>query len=235
MLGALGHHASQQVLELHPHLFDTLGRHDRQGRPASVFGQFDLDEPVIEFAEPQELAELLPRLVRVGRGRRRHAAGNCGGGRQQRIEEPFFGAVLGMGANCLLLLSGGHGHRQLAKVTNDRLHVPAHGAHLGELRGFDLDERSLRQTSEASGDLGLTHPRRSDHDDVLGCDLVAQFFGHLLAPPAVAQGNCHRALRIALADDVTVELRDDLSGREAMEGSRTGAHGIVTMLMRSFV
>src|SRR4029453_4138073 len=68
-------------------------------------------------------------------------------------------------------------------------------------------------------DLGLADPGRADHQDVLGVDLVAQIAGHVLAAPAVPQGDRDRPLRGVLADDVAVELGDHLARREAPHSS----------------
>jgi hypothetical protein len=43
----------------------------------------------------------------------------------------------------------------------------------------------------------------------LGSDLLAQRLGHLRPPPAIAQGNGHRLLGLALTDDVLVEFVND--------------------------
>src|SRR2546426_1075893 len=67
---------------------------------------------------------------------------------------------------------------------------------------------------EASGDLGLPDAGRADHNDVLRRDLVPQLGWQVLAPPAVAQRDRHRAFCPLLADDVAVQLRDDLRGGE---------------------
>ena len=48
-----------------------------------------------------------------------------------------------------------------------------------------------------------------------GRDLVAQLGGQALPPPAVAQGDGHRALGRGLPDDVAVQLRHDLAGGQA--------------------
>src|SRR5690606_8188465 len=91
-------------------------------------------------------------------------------------------------------------------------------AHLGVLGGLHLDEGGAGELGQAPCDLGLSHPGGADHDDVLGRDLVAQRPLHLLASPAIAQRDRHRPLRLFLADDVSVELRDDLAGRQRLHG-----------------
>ena len=50
---------------------------------------------------------------------------------------------------------------------------------------------------------------KADHEDVLGRDFMAQGLGHLLAAPAVAQGDGDGALGLGLAHHVLVEFGDD--------------------------
>ena len=71
---------------------------------------------------------------------------------------------------------------------------------------------------QAAGDLGLAHAGRADEHDVLGRDLGPQIIGQLPAPPAVAQGDGHGPLGVGLADDVAVQLGDDLPGRQLALG-----------------
>src|SRR5712692_3530819 len=114
--------------------------------------------------------------------------------------------------------------RDFDEVADDRIDVAADIADLGELRRFDLDERRIREPREAPRDLGLSDARRSDHEDVLGRDLLPQGLGHLLASPAVSEGDRHGALCPSLADDVLVQLVDDFLGSHGRHGGgRPGA------------
>ena len=92
------------------------------------------------------------------------------------------------------------------EIANDRIDIASDVAHLGELGGFDFEERCISQPRQPPRDLGLSHTRRPDHQDVLGCDLVTQWFGHLRAAPAIAERDCYSALGSGLADDVLVEF-----------------------------
>ena len=95
-------------------------------------------------------------------------------------------------------------------------------ADLGVLRRLDLDEGRLRELGQPPRDLRLPHAGGADHDDVLRRDLVAQLGRQLLAAPAVAQRDGHRALGAVLPDDVAVELGDDLRGREGGSDAERG-------------
>ena len=108
------------------------------------------------------------------------------------------------------LLLARHLDGDVGQILDDRVDVAADVADLGELGGLDLDERRVGQPRQAARDLGLAARRRADHQDVLRRDFLAQRLLDLHAPPAVAQRDGHRALGGVLADDVLVELRDDL-------------------------
>jgi hypothetical protein len=95
---------------------------------------------------------------------------------------------------------GGHGSftrlldGHVDQVADDGIHILAHIAHLGELGGFDLDERRIGQAGQAARNLGFAHACGADHEDVLGGDFVPQRLIDLLPAPAVAQRNGHGPL-----------------------------------------
>ena len=72
----------------------------------------------------------------------------------------------------------------------------------------------LGELRQPPRDLGLADAGRPDHQDVLGRHLLAEVVGELLAAPAVAQRHGDGALGVLLADDVAVELGDDLARGE---------------------
>ena len=76
---------------------------------------------------------------------------------------------------------------------------------------------SLRQ---AARDLGLADAGRPDHEDVLGHHLVGHLGIELLAADAVAQRDGDGALGVGLADDVLIELANDLARRQLVEQRR---------------
>jgi hypothetical protein len=242
---------AQQVLELHAHLLHALGREQGDaGRRATAVLELDLDVALVEGPLAQHAPELLargvfgflPRSARrwqvddLGRLLGRHARLlRCGDGRrQQGVEHALLGPFLRLGLHRPLLLLEHEGDAELCEVANDGLHVATHVAHLRELRGLDLEEWSLGHPRQAPRHLGLAHSRRPDHDDVLGCDLVAQLLGHLLAAPAVAQRDRDGTLRLRLAHDVAVQLGDDFARSEGLEFA-LGAHGSSTTVTWSLV
>ena len=97
------------------------------------------------------------------------------------------------------------------QIADDLVDVAADIADLGEFRRLDLDEGRAGELGKAARDLGLADAGRPDHQDVLGQNLLAQLVVELLAAPAVAERNGDGALGVALADDVAVELGNDLA------------------------
>ncbi len=165
-------------------------------------GHLNLDLPVVQLAASQHAAKLLARL---GTGLVPHQGG----------DHPLLGRELGLGGDLLAQPLAGHVHGDLQQVADDLLDIPADVADLRELGRLHLEERRLRQVGEPAGDLGLADARRADHQDVLRQNLLAHVAVELLAPPAIAQRDGDGALGIVLADDVPVQLGDDLTGREA--------------------
>jgi hypothetical protein len=175
-------------------------------------GDVDLDLLVVQLAFAQLLAEHLARRAVAGRflaARRR----------DQRVQHAVLGGVLGARAHLAHLRHAGLLDGHLGQVADDRVDVLADVADLGELGRLHLDEGRIGQLGQAPRDLGLADAGGADHQDVLGRDLVAQLLVHLLAAPAVAQRDGHRALGVLLADDVAIELRDDLLRRHRAHSS----------------
>ena len=113
----------------------------------------------------------------------------------------------------------------LDQVPHHRLDVAADVADLCELRRLELEERRAGESRQPPCDLGLADAGRADHQDVLRQHLVLQVALELLPPPAVPERDGDRALGVVLADDVAIELGDDLAGREVghrMGGSNAG-------------
>ena len=149
--------------------------------------------------------------ILVGRGRARR--------RQQQIEQPLLGVLRRLAAHFLEPLVADHVDAELDEVADHRLDVAADVADLGELRRLDLEERRLRQPRQPPRDLGLADAGRPDHQDVLRRDLFGHLRRQLLPPHAVAQRDRHGALGRGLADDVLVELGDDLARRQRVASS----------------
>src|SRR5215467_14286542 len=129
---------------------------------------------------------------------------------EQALCRELLGPLLHAGRHLRL----DHVDRQLGQVADHRLDVATDVADLRVLGGLDLQERCLRELRQPARHLGLPDAGGPDHDDVLRRDFVAQLGRKVLPSPPVAQRDRHRALGLLLADDVTIELGDDLRGRE---------------------
>ncbi len=103
-------------------------------------------------------------------------------------------------------MDGGFG-----QVADNRFHILADIADLGEFCGFDLDERRAREFSQTPRNLCLSDACRADHQDVFGVNFLLHFKIELHPPPAVAQGDRYGFFRGGLADDVTVQLGNDFT------------------------
>ena len=165
-------------------------------------GDLDLDLAVVELAGPQPLAKGIAR-------------GKTGAGADQRIDHALLGIQLRLGLDLFSLGVADEPDAGFQEIADDLIDVAADVADLGELGRLDLDEGRAGKLGEAARDLGLADAGRPDHQDVLGQDLLAQLLVELLAAPAVAQRNGDGALGVALADDVAVELGDDLARGKA--------------------
>ena len=132
----------------------------------------------------------------------------------QRVDHPLLGVELRLGGHLFPLDVAHQADAGLEQVAHDLVDVAADIADLGEFGGLDLDEGRAGELGEAARDLRLADAGRADHQDVLGQHLLAHLLVELLAPPAIAQGDGDGALGVALADDVAVELGDDLAGEK---------------------
>ena len=137
--------------------------------------------------------------------------------RQKHVEQALFGVHLGAVFHFFEALFAHHVDGDLDQVADHGFDVAADVADLGKLRGFDLEERRVGELGEAARDLGFADAGGPNHDDVLGHDVVGDVGRQLLAALAVAQRNGHGALGGRLADDVLVELGDDLARRQLVE------------------
>src|SRR5471032_3094048 len=204
--------------DVREHGTDLVGHFLHARRPHDVHAwlrpfNVDLHFLVVEQTFAQALAERLARAVRavvlqLGRAetRRRPRAW------QQDVQDPVLGAVDRTRTHFAHLAFTRLLDRNFDQVTHDAVHITTDVADLGELRCFDLDERRVGEFRQTPRDFRLADAGRSDHQDVLRGDFLAQRFGDLLTPPPVAQRDSYRFFRAALADDVFIEFRDDLGG-----------------------
>ncbi len=188
-------------------------------------GEFQLDLGVIELALAQALAEHLAggAVLVLSLGAR---FAEIARRRQQDVEHPLFGRIVGFGLDAQHRLFAGQLDRDIGQLANDRIDVAAHVANFGELGRLDLDEWRVGELRQAAGDLGLADTGRADHQDVLRRDLGADRFRRLLAAPAIAQRDGDRFLGGGLADDMAIEFGDDLAWRHRSGTGEAGLQGI---------
>ena len=179
------------------HAGNFEGRHSGAG-----IGDLNLDLAIVELTSTQALAE-------------RVAGGEIGVGADQRVDHSLLGVELRLRLDLLPLCVTHEPDAGFQEIANDLIDVAADVADLGELGGLDLDEGRAGELGESSRDLGLADAGRPDHQDILRQHLLAQLIVELLPAPAIAQRNGHGTLGVALADDVAVELRDDLAWGES--------------------
>ena len=86
--------------------------------------------------------------------------------RQQRIQHPFLGGILGAMAHLVHFLLAHHLDRHVHQVADDGFDIATDIADLGELGRLDLDEGRIGQSCQAAGDLGFADPGR---DRSSGC------------------------------------------------------------------
>ena len=137
--------------------------------------------------------------------------------RHQQVEQALFGVAFGAFGNLVQPLLADHVDGDVHQVANHRFDVAADVADLGELAGFDLEERRVGQPGQAARDFGFADAGGADHEDVLGHHLFGHLGLELLAADAVAQGDGDGALGVRLADDVLVEFADNLARRQFVE------------------
>ncbi len=208
--GAPAHRLAEQIAQIER--ADALAGHAGQvkGRQARrAIGDVDLDLAVFHLALPQAVAKAFARRVmRVGADH----------GGQQAFFRRFFG-LRGDFAAARLAQHDDGGFHQIAQ---DLVDVAADIANFGELGRFDFQERRAGDLGQPPGDLGFADTGRADHQNVFRGDLVADRVRRLLAAPAITQGDRHRAFGLALADNKTIQFRNDLArGQRAHCGVHT--------------
>src|SRR5215472_10066228 len=238
--GLLGHDLVHELLRIEAHFLHALGREYLDHRSGGR-GNLDFDLPVVEMALAEQLAKLLAGFLlriffdRLHAAFRRDAGrpANLGRGRKQDIEQPFLSVLARFDRDPLAGLLAYHLHGDFGEIANHRFHVAADIADLRITGCFHLDERGLRQARQPACNLGLTNTGRTDHQDVLGRDFVAQLGCDVLPPPAVSERDRDGALGIALTDNVTVELGDNLARGHYLWNVHRNLHVISTPFARS--
>lgn len=218
-LGLFGHHIAHHRADVHARAVDfhVLGH----------ILDLNLDLDVLQLAAHQLTAQLVRflgdallflrgQLRLLGLVAQQHVNGVDR--LAVRVQDEVDDAILGKhgGARLdllarLLLADADAGFNQIA---DDALHIAPDIADLGELRRLNLDERRIHQLRQTACDFRLAHAGGSDHQDVLGHNLLANLLGKLCAAITVAQGDRDRTLGVVLTDDIAIQLANDLFWRK---------------------
>ena len=130
--------------------------------------------------------------------------------RKQNIEQALFNKQRCFFTNIFRSFASYHSHGLINKITNHRLNVAANIADFSEFRGLHLDKRSFCQLGKPAGNFGFSYAGRADHNNVVGHDLITKIVTDMLAAKSVAQSNSNRFFSIFLANDIFIELRNNL-------------------------
>ncbi|KAF5033942.1 hypothetical protein DSECCO2_601370 [anaerobic digester metagenome] len=97
-------------------------------------------------------------------------------------------------------------HGDAHQIADDGFDIPSDIPYFRVLGRFNLYERGVGQLCNTAGDLRLSHPGGTDHNDILWRNLVADLQRQTLAAGAVANGDCNRPLCLLLSDYVLIKL-----------------------------
>ncbi len=203
----------EHALQLVGHFFHARGGHDLD---PDLRGGIEFDLPVIQFSGQQFAQHFLTCRRLAVAGQLMGGIGFVGktatrGFWQQDIQYAVTRCIFGTRTDPGNRLLTQHVYSKIDQVADDGFDVLADVTHLGELGGLDLDKGRVGQLGQAPGDLGLADAGGADHQDVLGCDFIAQIFTDLHPAPAVTHGDGNGALGVRLADDMLVQFLDDFT------------------------
>ncbi len=220
-LGGSAKDIRQNILQIDVHLLRALSGDDSElGRIA--FARLQFHHPFIQLAFPELLPQLLPRAcvaLRTGQRQLSFAVGllHLRRRRKQQIQQALLGILLCLVFHLFQSLFAHHVDGNLHQVADHRLHVAPHIAHFGELAGFHLQKRRVRQLGQPAGNFRLAHAGRSNHDDVLRHDVIGQIGRQLLPARPIPQRHSHGALGCPLTHHMLVQLGHNLPWRQLFQ------------------
>ena len=144
---------AEHLLQIEPHLLHALAAEDLHRRRRALL-HLHLDLALVEAARVQHAAQFLARAV-AGAG-------------QQKIQQAFFGQLLGAWLHVLRPLLADQRDALLDQIADHRVDVLSDVPDFGELRSLHFHEGRARQPRQPPRDLGLADAGRPDEDDVLG-------------------------------------------------------------------
>ena len=140
----IAHGLAEDIADVdHAHLCARhAGNFEGGKRAAGVFGDFDIDLFIRQFAVAQFGAEFLPCLL----------AGILA---DQRIQYPFLGMQFGFCRDFLAHLLARHMDGDFHQIAHDLFDVASDIADLGKFGRLYFEERRLCQARQATCDLGF--------------------------------------------------------------------------------
>ena len=144
-------------------------------------------------------------------------AGGVRRGREEQVEDAFFGGLLGAIGDFVEFFFADHVDGCFDEIANHGFDVAADVADFGVLRGLHFHEGATGETREAAGDFGFADASGADHQNIFRQNVFGDLGRKLLASHAIAKSDGDGALGGVLADDVLVELRDDFAWSHVVE------------------
>jgi len=134
------------------------------------------------------------------------------GQRRQHLDYSLFGHPPGLFLHLDHSFNLYHSYGGFHQVPYHALYITAHITHFGKLGGLHLNKGGLHQLGQPTGNFCFAHPGGSDHQYILGYNLILKFLGQSGPPIPVSQGNGHGLLGIFLAHDIFIQLFHCLLG-----------------------
>ena len=128
----------------------------------------------------------------------------------EQFAEAFFSQDPGSRHHTFLMFLSDHAYSIFRQVTDNAFHITAHIADFCEFRRFHLDKGSIDELCKTSCNLSLSNACRSDHQDILGNDLVPKSLFNPAAAIAVSERNSNSFLGFILTNDKSIQLVNDL-------------------------
>src|SRR6266850_4138528 len=216
----LAEHTGKHVLDVDVHLLNALVGDDFKRRHGA-FADLKVHHPLIElsfaklraqlFASALRLLALLGQLRFACSLRRRRRR------RQEEIKNAFLGGLLGTVGNFVELFLADHVDRRFHQVAHHGFHIAADVTDFGIFGSLHLNKGTAGETCQAPRNFRFADAGRSDHQNIFRQDILCDFRRKLLAAHAVAERYRNGALGGVLADDILVQLRDNLPRSHVVE------------------
>jgi hypothetical protein len=130
----------------------------------------------------------------------------------ERLQDTFHRCGLGGLAHDFTAAVLLQPHRFLDQIAGNLFDIAANIANLGKFGCLYLDKRRVGELGQATADFGFATAGRTDHQNVLGRNFVAQFRRQTLPTPAIAHRHGDGALGVVLTDNMFVKRGNNRLG-----------------------